>query len=407
MSPRTTVRRPLIAVAFAFGLLAIGLPTTLSTTPAVAHGFSTVVYADASEPEDGTVRTELQLEYDLLVVSVADFEDSPQFFEDGMDVFQTGDEATALNTHADEIADYVSKRFEVTAAGAACDPERVGDLDVTERQGVPYAVLTLDFTCEPADAHEFRSGLFPDDEEYVTGTVTILEYDLEGRAGNATLDREAPVFNTEQALIERLSHFFVLGAEHLLFGIDHILFLLALIVGSRRLRDIVLVATSFTIAHSITFILAALGLVTVPGAIVEPLIAISIAVVAAWYLWRVWLEHRNPASAALIRTNRRGFDRSDWARLIVVFGFGLMHGLGFAGALGIDEPFSGQLLGSLLIFNVGIEAVQIGIIVAVFPLLQLVRGRAPKTGLAIGIVVAAGVAVTGLVWFAQRVLGIG
>ena len=90
-----------------------------------------------------------------------------------------------------------------------------------------------------------------------------------------------------------------------------------------------------------------------------------------------------------------------------MFGFGLMHGLGFAGALGIDEPFSWQLLGSLLIFNVGIEAVQIGIIVAVFPLLQLVRGRAPKTGLAIGIVVAAGVAVTGLVWFAQRVLGIG
>ena len=282
-------------VAFAFGLLAIVLPTALSTAPAAAHGFSTVVYADASEGDDGTVRTELELEYDLLVVSVADFEDAPQFFEDGMDVFQTGDEAMALNAHADEIADYVSKRFEVTAAGAACDPERVGDLDVTERQGVPYAVLTLDFTCEPADAHEFRSALFPDDEEYVKGTVTILEYDLDGRAGNATLTREASLFNTEQALIERFSHFFVLGAEHLLFGIDHILFLLALIVGSRRLRDIVLAATAFTVAHSVTFILAALGLVSVPAAIVEPLIAASIAVVAVWYLWREWIERRNPA----------------------------------------------------------------------------------------------------------------
>ena len=90
-------------------MLAIGLPLLLSTAPAAAHGFSTVVYADASEPEDGTVRAELELEYDLLVVSVADFEDAPQFFEDGMDVFQTGDEAMALNAHADEIADYVSE----------------------------------------------------------------------------------------------------------------------------------------------------------------------------------------------------------------------------------------------------------------------------------------------------------
>ena len=406
MSPRTTVRRPLIAVAFAFGLLAIVLPTALSTAPAAAHGFSTVVYADASEGDDGTVRTELELEYDLLVVSVADFEDAPQFFEDGMDVFQTGDEAMALNAHADEIADYVSTRFEVTAAGAACDPERVGDLDVTERQGVPYAVLTLDFTCEPADAHEFRSALFPDDEEYVKGTVTILEYDLDGRAGNATLTREASLFNTEQALIERFSHFFVLGSEHLLFGIDHILFLLALIVGSRRLRDIVLAATAFTVAHSVTFILAALGLVSVPAVIVEPLIAASIAVVAVWYLWREWIERRNPA-VGLARGGGRGFGRADWARLAVVFGFGLMHGLGFAGALGIDEPFSWPLLGSLLVFNVGIEAVQIGVILAVFPLLLLVRGRAPKSGLGIGIVVAAGVAVMGLVWFVQRVFGVG
>ena len=90
-----------------------------------------------------------------------------------------------------------------------------------------------------------------------------------------------------------------------------------------------------------------------------------------------------------------------------MFGFGLMHGLGFAGALGIDEPFSWPLLGSLLVFNVGIEAVQIGVILAVFPLLLLVRGRAPKSGLVVGIVVAAGVAVMGLVWFVQRVFGVG
>jgi hypothetical protein len=402
MSPRTGTRRPLLAVAFAFGMLATGL----SAIPAAAHGFSSVVYVDANAPDDDVVRTELELEYDLLVVSVADFEDAPQFFEDGMDVFQTGEEATALNAHADEVVAYVTHRFDVSAGGQACSPAQVGEIGVTERHGVPYAVLTLDHACERAGAHEVRSTLFPDAEAYVQDTVTILEYDLDGREGSATLDRGAPTFSTEQPPLERMSHFFVLGAEHLLFGIDHILFLLALIVGSRRLRDIVLAATAFTVAHSVTFILAALGLVSVPAALVEPLIALSIAVVAGWYLWRVWLERRDPG-AALVRASGRGFDRADQARLAVVFGFGLMHGLGFAGALGIDEPFSWPLLGSLLVFNVGIEAVQIGIILAVFPVLLLVRRQAPKTGLVVSAVVAAGVTVMGLLWFVERVLGIG
>jgi hypothetical protein len=406
MSPTTGTRRPVAAFALAITSLIAALLVALSAGPADAHGFSTVVYANASASGDDAVRTQLELEYDLLVVSVADYEDAPQFFDDGMEVFETGDEKSALDAHADEIVDYVTARFEVSAGGRPCTSTQVGDFDVVERQGVPYAVLTLDHACEPAAAHEFRTALFPDEEAYVTGTVTILEYDLDGRAGNATLDRESPVFDTEQALAERLSHFLVLGAEHLLYGIDHILFLLALIVGSRRLRDVVLAATAFTAAHSVTFILAALGVVSVPGAVVEPLIALSIAVVAVWYLWRVWRERRDP-SLRLAPLPARGFGRADWARLVVVFGFGLMHGLGFAGALGIHEPFSWPLLLSLLVFNVGIEAVQVTIILAVFPLLLLLRGKAPNTGLAVGVVVAGGVAAMGLVWFVQRVLGIG
>jgi hypothetical protein len=110
---------------------------------------------------------------------------------------------------------------------------------------------------------------------------------------------------------------------------------------------------------------------------------------------------------ALTQPAGRGLDRADGARLAVVFGFGLMHGLGFAGALGIDEPFSWPLLLSLLVFNVGIEAVQVSIILAVFPLLLLLRGRTPMAGLVVGVTIAVGVAVMGLVWFVQRVLGIG
>jgi len=398
--PRPTgVRRLITAVAIA---LAATAPVIFSL-PAVAHGFSTVVYVDASAPSDDRVRTELGLEYDLLVVSVADFENAPEFFEDGMDVFQTGDEASALNAHADAIVRYVTERFGVSAGGQPCEPERVGGLGVTQREGVPYAMLTLDHACGHGSVHEIQSELFPDAEEYVAGTVTVVEYDLDGQSGSAALNGEASVFTTEQPLLERFGQFFVLGAEHLLFGIDHVLFLLALIVGSRRLRDVVLAATSFTMAHSVTFILAALGVLSAPGVIVEPAIALSIAVVAGWYLWRLW---REPRALTQERTGGFGLGRADWARLAVVFGFGLMHGLGFAGALGIHEPFSWPLLWSLLVFNVGIEAVQIAIIAAVFPLLMLLRRREPGLALGAGASVAAGVAVTGLVWFVQRVLGV-
>lgn len=411
MPPTPAIRRRSAASALAMFACAIAALSVALIGPlilpavAAAHGFSSVVYADVTGSADERVRAVIELEYDLLVVSVADFEGAPAFFDDGMAVFETGDEATALNAHTDEILAYVTKRFSVSAGGEACEPEQVGELDATARDGVPYAVLTLDFDCASAAAFEIRSALFPDSETYVRDTVTILEYDIDGRAGSATLDAEAPVFSTEQPVLERFSHFFVLGAEHLLFGLDHILFLLALIVGSRRLRDVVLAATAFTIAHSVTFILAALGVLSVPGAVVEPLIALSIAVVAVWYLWRVWRERNDPL-APLPLTPRRGFDATDRARFFVVFGFGLMHGVGFAGALGVDEPFSWPLLGSLVVFNVGIEAVQIAIIVAVFPLLLILRRRAPRTGLAVGIAVAAGVAIMGTVWFVQRLLGI-
>ena len=159
----------------------------------------------------------------------------------------------------------------------------------------------------------------------------------------------------------------MLGAEHLLTGIDHILFLLALIAGSRRLREIVLAATSFTLAHSVTFVLAALGLVDVPARVVEPdHRAVDrggrrLAPVAALAARR---PRQRPRDGG---TGHFSLDRAGWTRLGVVFCFGLVHGLGFAGALGIDEAWSWTLLWSLLVFNVGIETVQLAIIAAGLP----------------------------------------
>ncbi|MER7279790.1 HupE/UreJ family protein [Dactylosporangium sp. NPDC000244] len=361
------------------GLAAV-LFAVLWPSPAGAHGFSSTVYADVTA-EAGRIHTDLQLEYDLLVVSAADAERDDALFREGTAAFEAGDTtamAAALNAHAERAGHYVTERF--TIRGCTAAPS--GTFTMGEREGVPYATTRIDWTCPQAGGHLVEARLFPDGEGYVKDVKTIVTYALDGRHGSAALDSGHPTFDTGQRWYQRFWEFFRLGAEHLLTGIDHILFLVALIAGSRRLRDIVLAATSFTLAHSVTFMLAALGLVAVPAGVVEPVIALSIAVVAAM--------------SALNK------EATGNARLAVVFCFGLIHGLGFAGALGIDEPFSWTLLWSLLVFNVGIEAVQLGLIGLTFPLLLLLRRKAPETGRWVTGAVATGVALMGLVWFFQR-----
>ncbi|MFF2846807.1 HupE/UreJ family protein [Streptomyces sp. NPDC058001] len=411
MSP--PFRRILIGLTAAVTAL---LGTLLGTAPqASAHGFTSTVYATVTADEGGRTRTVLELEYDLLVVSAADAEKNDPLFRSGTAAFESGDtteQAAALNAHAESAVRYVTQRFSVTAGGKPCAPTRTGDLTMGRQQDVPYAELTLDWAC-PEAADEVRGGLFPDAEGYVKGTKTIVTYDIDGRSGSAALDAGHPSFSIGQSWYERFWEFFRLGGEHLLGGIDHILFLLALIAGSRRLREIVLAATSFTLAHSVTFLLAALGLVEVPDRVVEPIIALSIAVVAGWYLWRIRRGTGDSGdsgdSVDLSVAGRRGhfgLDRAGWTRLVVVFCFGLVHGLGFAGALGIHEAWSWTLLWSLLVFNVGIETVQLAIIAIVFPLLALLRRRAPRAALWATGTVSAGVAAMGLLWFVQRVLGV-
>ncbi|MBO9522116.1 MAG: HupE/UreJ family protein [Nocardioidaceae bacterium] len=384
----------------------------LSGVPAEAHGFSSVVYADVTSPEPDHVRVRLGLEYDLLVVSVASAEHDGDFFQAGQPAWEDGDYPAmvrAMRDHADSIASYVAERFTLrTGGGEACTPTLEPDVSVelSKSQDVPYATAFVDYRCpamgETEHGHLIRSALFPDSEGFVKQTKTVLTYEVDGRSGSAALDDAHPSFSTEQTWYQRFGEFFRLGAEHLLTGLDHLLFLLALIAGSRRLREVVLAATTFTVAHSVTFILAALGVVSPPGRIVEPTIALSIAAVAGFHLWRLRQRGSHAIDLDVSGNGRLGLDRAGWLRLAVVFCFGLVHGLGFAGALGITSSFSWQLLWSLLVFNVGIEAVQIGIIVAVFPVLALLRRTNQTLYLWVTGAIAAGVAAMGLIWFVER-----
>lgn len=404
--PSALVAR-VVAALVLLGVVVVGL---LAAAPASAHGFSSVVHADVTSTEPESVRAELGLEYDLMLVSVATSEHDDALHEQGQRAWDDGDfpgMVTAAEAHTDAIGEYVLDRFRVTGAGGqACTGELDDTVAVDIQDEVPYAQVAVDFTCpEPSETqsgHVVSSELFPDDESFVRDTKTIVTYDVDDRTGSATLDAEQPSFSTEQSAGERFWEFFRLGAEHLLSGIDHILFLVALIAGSRRLREVVYTASAFTVAHSITFILAALGVVSPPAIVVEPLIALSIAAVAGWYLWRLWRRRSRADELVVGEHGHFALDRSGWTRLAVVFAFGLIHGLGFAGALGIHEAFSWQLLVSLLVFNIGIEAVQLAIIVIVFPPLSLLRRKAHRASLWVTGIVTAGVFVMGMIWFVER-----
>lgn len=133
------------------------------------------------------------------------------------------------------------------------------------------------------------------------------------------------------------------GFEHIIpLGFDHILFILSLFLLSPKLKTIVWQATSFTVAHSITLGLAMYGVVSVPAHIVEPIIALSIMFVA---LENVITDKLKPT------------------RIVIVFIFGLIHGLGFAGVLknlGLPKQ---EFFNALVSFNVGVELGQIAIII--------------------------------------------
>jgi hydrogenase/urease accessory protein HupE len=150
-----------------------------------------------------------------------------------------------------------------------------------------------------------------------------------------------------------LSH----GVEHILFGFDHLLFVLALILIVRSTRVLVWTITAFTLAHSITLSLATLGVVHVPGPPVEATIALSIILLACEI---VRLKRGEPSLTA----------RWPW---VVAFTFGLLHGFGFAGAL-IDIGLPpGDIPLALFSFNVGVEAGQLIFIGAVFAALAAAR----------------------------------
>jgi hypothetical protein len=357
----------------------------LVAAPAQAHVRVTTVAVDLRSQGD-SVAAVVDVEYDILgrLLSL-DGVLSPDAVGVGGAAAEVSTEVrrNSLDAHASDVAAYVGERLLLRRSSIGCIAQDNARVELDDSGAVQVA---LAYDCPASGALTVRNEIFRASDGVVDDTTTMVAYDIDSRRGSTLLDSARTSFTVGRGdLLSEIPRFVRLGAEHLLFGLDHVLFLLALLLGAKRLRDVVEVATAFTVAHSVTLVLAAIGWVSVPGWIVEPLIALSIAFVAVDNLL-------SP------RTSRR---------LPVVFGFGLLHGLGFAGALSVDGPLSVSTLADLVSFNVGIELVQLAIIGLAFPGLLFLR-RAVTTPVAARVLTLGTVAATlavagaGLVWFVER-----
>ena len=193
-----------------------------------------------------------------------------------------------------------------------------------------------------------------------TSTDVLVRFDFaDGVNESRRLTPGNPSFTvpTQASSFEIIQTYFLLGAEHILSGIDHLMFVLALLLLVKGKRRIIFTVTAFTLAHSITLAGATLGFIQMPGPPVEAAIALSIVFVASEII------HSRRGKPGLT-------ERFPW---VIAFTFGLLHGLGFAGALAeIGLPLKAIPM-ALLFFNVGVEVGQLLFIALVFAVMALAR----------------------------------
>ncbi|MGG3467489.1 HupE/UreJ family protein [Neobacillus pocheonensis] len=215
-------------------------------------------------------------------------------------------------------------------------------------------------------------------------TWTILLTEVQQEQGQTTQPDTSQVQPDTAKPVEKPAasswfSFFKLGMMHILTGYDHLLFLFALLLRKQTFKQYAAIVTSFTIAHSITLSLAVLGWITLPSRFVEATIAFSICYVAVENIFRKEIRHR-------------------WS---ITFLFGLIHGLGFASILREMSIPKSHLAVALINFNLGIEAVQLTIVLLFLPLLSLLYKL--KSTRKIVVYGSYAIVTLGAIWFVQRI----
>ncbi len=277
------------------------------------------------------------------------------------------------------LFEYVRARVHVDEAGADC-PSEPRDLGFVDKLDGFFAAVGIDYHCPRAvEQATVRYDLFFDLDPRHQGIARVAFGDEEGHEQLFRPDARSLLLRRDLTAWDHARDFLRLGVEHIFSGYDHIAFLFGLLViaGAAGLRagarQVLGVVTAFTLAHSITLISSALGLVVPPTRLVEPAIAVSIAYVGVENL-------------AVPKPRFR------W---VLTFLFGLVHGFGFASVLRERGLPKNGLVLSLVSFNVGVEIGQLVVVAAILPLLALVATRARRP-LVAGVGVLAGCATVAL-----------
>jgi hydrogenase/urease accessory protein HupE len=193
---------------------------------------------------------------------------------------------------------------------------------------------------------------------------------------------EIKITNAEQPVWQVLWTFFLEGIRHIYIGPDHILFIIGLLLLGGNLWQLLKIVSAFTLAHSLTLALATLGILNLPAEVVEPIIAASIVFVGVH---------------SLLSKNKTDL------RVLFAFGFGLIHGFGFASVLAELELPQQALALALLAFNFGVEFGQMCIVLLIAPLLAWLRRHSPQKAVLVVRLASLGVIVMGAYWFIERV----
>jgi len=287
------------------------------------------------------------------------------------------------------IEHYVRPHLRVDADGRVCEGFKPAEQSFSQREEGSFVALRYALACPTLPgrlgiAYDLFSKEHPAPRMFVTVTAGGRVW-----ADIMSNDQKSLSIDLGEAGEVGFGGFFVSGIMHMLEGIDHLLFLAVLLLPLmltgdrslvRRLIEAAKILTAFTVAHGLTLWLAALGLVDIPSRLVESVIALSIAATA--------LDNVRPFLGG--------------RRWLVAFGFGLVHGLGFASALGPLELPPVELALALLAFNLGLEAAQLGVAaLALFAGYALTGAR--RTLLPLG---SAAAGLVAMVWFAERALAL-
>jgi hydrogenase/urease accessory protein HupE len=293
-------------------------------------------------------------------------------------------DADTLGRYATALEAMLAPRVMIAADGHVLTPAWQGVEPIADRQSLRlHVTYALPPGASSPGAIAVSTRIFSYDPQH----QTFLNIYEGGALSQAILDAAHDQFEyfpgTRQGTLAVVSRLLPAGIRHILIGPDHILFLIGLLLTGGTIRRLALVVSSFTVAHSITLSLAALNIFSPSARIIEPAIALSIVYVGADNL--------------LVRDGGRDM------RIWIAFGFGFIHGFGFASVLREMALPQRALVWSLLSFNVGVEIGQLLIVGVVASALAWVRARNAPAARHLAYVGSIVVIVAGACWFIQRV----